>query len=233
VSTRVPAWVWTMHQAVGRYAIPPTWGPPIRHGEPIEIHGGSCVAVDLGDSPFLITAAHVVDAAREAVATPGVACVVGRDTELHLSTDDLSVNPALDIATIRLTRDQLARLEAEATIVRPEHWPPPDLREGDPILCIGYPAVFRAQLGQDTIDCRAESRLAFIHALREQEFVCLLDPAYRERRQVGVEELPASDLPGASGGPGFLVRQEPVLVPRLCGIVKQGNILDGCELGSA
>src|SRR5207247_690323 len=96
----VPEWLWTMHRQISRYAVPFSWGPPIRRGEPIELHGATCVAVELGDDPFLITAAHVLRAALEASATPGVACIAGRDTELDLLHADTYLDPTLDIATV-------------------------------------------------------------------------------------------------------------------------------------
>ena len=151
--------------------------------------------------------------------------IIGRDTELLLTPTVIHTDRDRDLATIQLTSQQLRRLEAEASIVRPDGWPPPELHIDDPILFVGYPGALRVQVGDDTVDFRAESRLAFIHAFQDHRFVCMLDPAYRNSRQVGVEELPATDMPGLSGGPAFLVRQEQILVPRLCGIIVQGSIL--------
>jgi hypothetical protein len=39
---------------------------------------------------------------------------------------------------------------------------------------------------------------------------------------VNLEDVPPLGVGGCSGGPVFLVRDEPILIPRLCGIVKQG-----------
>ena len=71
------------------------------------------------------------------------------------------------------------------------------------------------------------TKLAFIHHVHEAEFVCQLDPAFRDRYTEGHGELSDDELPGMSGGPAILVRQEKLLVPQLCGILKQGAAFEG------
>jgi hypothetical protein len=52
------------------------------------------------------------------------------------------------------------------------------------------------------------THFGLIHALREHEFVCQLDPAFVEEHSTEPqEELSDDELHGMSGGPAFLVRQ--------------------------
>ena len=50
--------------------------------------------------------------------------------------------------------------------------------------------------------------------------------AFLDRYQTpGPDVLSEDDLPGMSGGPAFLIRQQTVIAPALCGLVKQGLAL--------
>ena len=67
--------------------------------------------------------------------------------------------------------------------------------------------------------------LALVHEVRDDEFVCHLDPAYVvETRAVTSEDPPEVALPGLSGSPAFMVPNDPtkLVVPQLCGVVTQG-----------
>jgi hypothetical protein len=78
------------------------------------------------------------------------------------------------------------------------------------------------------MDLLGTTKLGLVHHLREIEFVCQLDPALVDRHTAEHGEVSEQDLPGMSGGPALLVRhrQETVLVPQLCGILKQGAAFD-------
>ncbi len=125
------------------------------------------------------------------------------------------------MATAQLSARQVAALEADGyRIVRPTGWPPPELQMDDPVLSVGFPSPWRLHVAWDQIDFRSTTKLALIHQLRPHEFACQIDPAFGEEYRTVSEEIPpANELPGMSGGPGFLVRQKRVLVPALCGII--------------
>lgn len=64
--------------------------------------------------------------------------------------------------------------------------------------------------------------LLVVDTAREEEFVCHRDAEFVAQRQASIDEdLPPVHTPRTSGAPTFLVRKYPVLVPRLCGVVKQ------------
>jgi hypothetical protein len=54
------------------------------------------------------------------------------------------------------------------------------------------------------------------------QFIAHRDPAYLTSMTRTLEDMLPLGVGGCSGGPVLLVRQTPILVPQLCGIVKQG-----------
>ena len=85
----------------------------------------------------------------------------------------------------------------------PSQWPPPQLVDRDPILPAGSPGAWRKQVGWNTLDVPGTTKPALIHHLREDEFVCQLDPACFDRAATDPadEPLARDELPGMSGGP--------------------------------
>src|SRR5881628_1998187 len=115
--------------------------------------------------------------------------------------------------------------------MRPIEWPPVGLAPADPVLVAGFPGEWRRQVARDTMDFRGTTKLALVQQIRDSEFVCQLDPAFVDQYAVERGELSEDSLPGMSGGPAILVRQEFVLIPRLCGVLKQGwDLKDGNRL---
>jgi len=229
---RTPDWVWRLHAEVARYAIPFTFGRPPNPREQPGIHAATCVAVETVHSRFIITARHVAEPARDAVQTSPAECLAGR---VRLGLDQIALSDAsLDLATIPVTETHVRLLEADGyRVVRPDAWPPAsELLMNDPILAVGFPGAWRLHLSWDEIDFRSVTKLALVHQLGSGQFACQLDPAFVERYEVGdPDSLPAEQLPGMSGGPGFLVRQDLIIVPRLCGVIKHGlDLGDGNQI---
>lgn len=230
----IPDWVWRMHPNLARYAVPFGFGRrPNRRLEP-KLRGATCVAVDLGESPFLLTAHHVVQRALQVLSEPETECFVG-PVELTIHAANVRSNADLDLATIPITREQVGTLEAELyQIVRPSQWPPPPLQLNDGVVLVGFPALWRVVRSWHEMDFRSTTLLLLIQQVREDEFVCQRDPAFMGEHTVGCEEVPPLDLPGMSGGPVFLIRQEPLVTWQLCGIIKQdlplgeGNFVITC-----
>ncbi len=164
--------------------------------------------------------------ALDATANEGAECLVGN---IRLDLDPVKLSSeALDLATVPLSGPQLNALEADGyRIIRPTQWPPPALADRDPVLVAGFPGAWRRQISWDTLDLPGTTKLALVHHLREDEFVCQLDPAFVDRDVVVHDDLAEDELPGMSGGPALLVRQETVVVPHLCGILKQGVAFEG------
>jgi hypothetical protein len=176
-----------------------------------------------------VSAAHVICQAFRAVEVGRAEVIVGHNTELTLSPEVVSFvdESAIDIATVPITQEQLAQIEAAGfRAIRPASWPPPQVAVQDGILMAGYPSPWRLEVSWHEQDFRATTLGLLVHSVHSTEFVAHRDPAYSNSVSVSLEELPILDLRGCSGGPVFLLRHEPILVPQLCGIVKQGWHVD-------
>ena len=230
MANKTPEWVTAMQKRFARYAIPFVFGPV---GVSRRYRMATCLVVDFSDIAFVVTAAHVLKEAIACGATAGSGYEWGADNvRLDTVRSGPTIDEDLDLATIRIEHRRLALLEErDYLIVRPESWPPPQLRLNDGILMFGYPKNLQRQVPEEhEIDALSESRLALIERMDTNSFTCLMQPAYTDRTGIPGEELPAiQEVGGFSGGPAFLVRNDdPILTPRLCGVVSEGtNIADG------
>ena len=216
MSSRRPEWAWQLHRRVAPNAIPFVFGKQAYSSLPPDINGATCVAVDFGSAAFLITADHVVAgalAAREQVGR-ALDCQFG-NVDLNLDAAHVQREPSLDLATIEIGRRQLAAIEREHFVVRPDTWPPLRLALNDPVLFIGYPKSLRIVHEDGSLDFRSGTKLGLVHRFPSRDRLLIqLDPAFVDSMQVGVEEAVEDEIGGYSGGPGFLVRHEPITSAR-------------------
>jgi hypothetical protein len=145
--------------------------------------------------------------------------------DLKLDPQRVRLSEAFDIATIPITPEQVTRIERDdKRVVRPSAWPPPDPKENDGVLLVGYPGAWRLVPSWNELDFRAVTLLLRVHAVHDRYLMCHRDPDYAEQVRVETQEdVPGLDLAGCSGGPVFLARNVPgeLLVPELCGLVSQ------------
>jgi hypothetical protein len=228
----LPTWVQTLHLSTWPYAVPILFGPPppLKPGEKVET--GTCVVVEHGQHRYALSAAHVFLAALEAVQSDAKTDVVIGPLQVALTQENVRFLDArrIDVATVPLTENEVARVEAAGyRVYRPAGWPPPTVAEGDGILMAGYPGTWRLHVSISEYDFRATTLLLSVKSVHHDEFIAHRDPAFSEPVRIDLEDVPPPAVGGCSGGPVFLVRQEPVLIPRLAGIVKEGWIPDGTE----
>lgn len=216
---------------IARYAAPIAFGRRPHPRQAADINAATASVVEIGETTFLLTAAHVMEAALERLREPRSHVVLG-DVEIRVDANAVRLDRQRDIATAPLTRRECDAVEEDGLyIVRPSSWPPPTPPTGAAVVAAGYPGPWRLHLAWDELDFRSFVMLALVHEVRDSEFVCQLDPAYVvETRAVTSEEPPAVALPGLSGSPAFMVSNDPadILSPQLCGVVTQGwNLGDG------
>jgi hypothetical protein len=151
-----------------------------------------------------VTANHVVDAfegAKRKCST--VACLL-RTSLLDLPRVIIDRDDKLDIATFKVTEEQLIQSEAIAIDCRSE-WPPPAPRAGDALSLAGYPEAFKTPFPSYGGKFRAYANLTFVQAVTDQEIVVTHEPG-RDARIIAAPELPdiGANLSGCSGGPVLL-----------------------------
>src|SRR6266481_9846341 len=123
---RGPEWVHKMDATlIAPYAIPVAFGRRPHPRETADINAATGSVVDLGETPFLLTAAHVMEAALVRMRESRSHLMLG-PVELQLDSHTAEIDPARDLATARLTPKERDTLEADGFyIVRPFAWPPP------------------------------------------------------------------------------------------------------------
>ena len=224
------------HLETWRYAVPVMFGPPppLKPGQ--HLHTATCTVVEHGEHRYAISAAHVLVEAWCAVRSGAPTDVVIGPLNIDLNkvavsyvdVVDLEAQPEgrsypIDLATLRLTEQQVKRLERDGyRVIRPPDWPPPTVRENDSIFMAGYPAALRHQVSVTEHDFGATTFGLIVQSVHDSEFIAHRDPAFSETVRLTLDDVPPQMVGGCSGGPVFLVRDEPVLIPRLCGVVKEG-----------
>jgi hypothetical protein len=228
----LPQWVQSLHLSTWQYAVPVLFGPPppLKPGQKVET--GTCVIVEHGEYRYALSAAHVFLTALRAVQSGVKTDVVVGPLQLTLTADSIRYvdEQRIDVATVPLTENDVTRVERGGyRVFRPSGWPPPTVVEGDGILMAGYPGTWRLPVSASEHDFRATTLLLIVKSVHDYEFVAHRDPAFSDPVRIDLEDVPRLAVGGCSGGPVFLVRQEPILVPRLAGIVKEGWMPDGTE----
>src|SRR5712692_3675735 len=103
---RGPEWVHKMDATlIAPYAIPVAFGRRPHPREAADINAATGSVVDLGESPFLLTAAHVMEAALARMRESRSHFMLGQ-VELQLDSRSVEMNPERDLATARLTQKE-------------------------------------------------------------------------------------------------------------------------------
>ncbi len=172
---------------------------------PQQLDGGSCAILKFGSEVFGVTAAHVVSAFENALArNPNFVSLI-HDTPIDLLGNIIALNDELDLATFRLTEEQVKSSQGIALDCS-DAWPPPGIEEGDGLTFSGFPELMKGKTGP-----KLEFR-AFIGMLRttfvsEKDIVAAWDPSIDKRpiSNPAVPEL-GPNTSGCSGGVVLLQR---------------------------
>jgi len=137
-------WIGRLIASVRRHVVPVIFGERPHPQRPASINLASGVVVDLGRGPFLITASHVINRAREREDELRFHFLVGQ-SEIPFTLRIVSDSATLDVATLTLTRDEASEIEKLGyPIVQPPSWPPPDVNPGADVIAAGFPAHGRS-----------------------------------------------------------------------------------------
>jgi hypothetical protein len=219
-------WIDRLIASVRQHVVPVLFGDRPHPRQSPNVNVASGVVVNLDQGPFLVTASHVIRRALERDRESRFHLLVSQ-SEIPLRPRVISDRERLDVATLSLTEKEVADIERDGyRVVHPAAWPPPEVTSNSSIIAAGFPAHGRSSISWDELDLAVETVRAFVRSAGEDQFTTHLDPEYTVRRVVDVSapERPP-EFEGFSGGPAFVVPiYGPLVVPHLCGIVKEGGI---------
>jgi hypothetical protein len=219
-------WIGRLIASVRLHVVPVLFGDRPHPRQSSNLNLASGVVVDLGEGPFLVTASHVIRRAREREHESRFHFLVSQ-SEIPLAARIISDRERLDVSTLRLTPTEVTEIERDGyRVCHPPSWPPPDVAAEASIITAGFPGHGRSTISWDELDLAVETVRAFVRSAGEEQFTTYLDPDYTIRNVVDVsapERDPAFE--GFSGGPAFVIPPDgPLVVPHLCGIVKEGGL---------
>jgi hypothetical protein len=172
-----------------------------RHARfPKELRGGSCFILRFGERLIGVTAAHVLQAYRDAYQqTPTLICQL-RLMPFALAHAVIDSDPTLDITTFALSEDELRRIDG-TPIDCTAAWPPPPLAHMRAVSFAGFPEVLRVTHEDRSGIFAAYGGLSAIEDFSEREVFLTYDPA-REESLGGLPLPPLGlNMSGCSGGP--------------------------------
>jgi hypothetical protein len=203
------------------YLLPVLLGDICREAGRVDDNGTAFLLKPL-DQPFLVTAAHVYQAAVDH--DPAAWVGVG-SCRIVLSKRLLAVDADLDIATFRITADEAGALGAPPVAVGRHGWPPPPPSAGDIAVLLGFPGKERTIDADGTLLLGIYSAYLPISDVGPRHLSILIDRSQLE--PIEGADLPPLGYPlgGISGAPALVIEPGPVLTWRICGVAKQQAVL--------
>ena len=168
---------------------------------PKALRGGTCFILRFDSGLVGVTANHVIAAFERARRQATEIISLLRTVRFDLAGALLDRDVELDLATFRVTEEQLVESGAIALDCRQE-WPPPKPDHGRELSLAGYPEAFKEALPHDRYEFRALVYIARAEDITEQNIIATYEPT-RDRRIVAAPQFPelGANWSGCSGGP--------------------------------
>jgi hypothetical protein len=168
---------------------------------PKRISGGTCFVLRFEGGLIGITAAHVISAFDEAANEGNAVVSMVRTASINLRDAIIDQDDDLDIATFKVTEEQLVGSEAIALDCRSE-WPPPTPDRHREVSLAGYPEILKKPWSEVGGEFAAYVALSHIEDVTPNDIITTHDPQ-RDTRVRSAPEIPdiGANLSGCSGGP--------------------------------
>jgi hypothetical protein len=200
---------WIMREAEGGY----------------RVRNGSAFFLDAGGGVFGVTAAHVIDECRQALGSGRVVSVQLGDQGLDLDGRNaiIAADAAIDIATFRVSRDEVAALGKTVLTGYQRQWPPGPPQRDRGVYYGGFPGTETIWSAPREISFGAAPGGGIASSVSESDVSSLI-----ERDQLLAvlgRGLPPEnyDFRGMSGGPMLTVIEDGLLRSwSLAGVIYEG-----------
>ena len=192
----------------------------------LKVRNGSAFFLDIGEGPFGITACHVINALNEARLTGNVvACQIGRDMVFDLGDKNsiIDSHDEIDIATFRITKDEIRSIGKNILTGYQETWPPNPPTQGKGVYFCGFAGSETIWLSQNLISFGATLAGGVASSISDRDISVLIEREYLI--DVIGKRLPPEDFDfrGISGGPLLtVVENRGLRLWRLAGVIYQG-----------
>jgi len=203
----------------------------VREPWPKRLNGGTCFILRFNTCLIGVTAEHVIKAYEDAKRLNDQTLCLLRTIPFDLSNAIINRSVDLDIATFRVTEDQLAASEAIEIDCRSE-WPPslPDI--GRELSLGGFPNLLQTAYPHSPMEFRAYVHLACVEEINDRDIFAIYDSQRGDARIQKALEFPdtGANLSGCSGGPVLMHFERSGLHRWLpVGLIVQGpgTLLDG------
>lgn len=197
------------HDALGRqvlfaaisYSGPFAWSL-IREPERRWLGHGTAFALDCGNGPFLVTAAHVVRGCMTDILEykKGVVVQFG-DAEFDLSEALIDIDDDQDLATLKITRQQIAQSERTVLTGSQSDWPPPPPQESKAVFFAGFPACGSYRVNSEAYSFGIYAAILRTTAVGPRNITLHIDPDdLDDFADLGLPTR-GQDMAGISGAP--------------------------------
>ena len=208
------------------FAQPVFFGQRPSKNHPSEVRNGTISIVDLGEGPLAITCEHVIAGYCQMKETHDNLVFQIGNIEIDPIEQLIDKDARLDLATIRLSKEQIEFITSKgvigSSVFRPKSWPPEIVKEGEFVSFGGFPGSLRSVVSFeeyifDSWSCGGEK----ISSVSEGQFVSAFNRDYWVKSFGAAHHLTLDALGGLSGGPAFVNRG---LYSDFVGIISQYHV---------
>jgi hypothetical protein len=211
-------------ELVASLTVPLYW--IIREDSGVRARNGSAFFLDAGRGPFAVTAAHVLEGLEKAQASGAiVACQLGSDLTLDLAGKHgvIDRHDTMDIATFRITAEEVAALGKTVLTGHNKEWPPAPPEHDRGVTYCGFPGIGTVWVSTSEISFGAVPGAGIASSVSDTDISSLIE---REHIMdvLGTGLPPENyDFGGMSGGPMLTVVEHNNLRSwRLAGVIYHG-----------
>src|SRR5436190_14610274 len=206
-----------LHESIHQY-VRPLWWLDGNRNRIDRIRNGTTFYLDCGHGPLGVTAGHVYN--EFATHTEhGARCRVGAGPASDLRNRLISRGEETDIATYRVTAEEVRQLGGVILTGYQEGWPPKPAEVNRGLIFAGFPAVERKLLEEQHIEWGIYSALGIASSVSDRDVSCLLERHEWVPTPGAAVPEEGYDLGGMSGAPVLSIVHGDVVGWRLAGVV--------------
>lgn len=219
---------------VASLTTPLYWVGPATDGAGLVARNGSAFFIDTGAALFGVTAAHVIRGMQMACAEGGpISCQIGADLSFDLTDRNclIAIDDDIDIATFRISADEVRALGKTVLTGYQKSWPPSPPERDRGVTYSGFPGVSTVWLVQREVSFGVCSAAGLASSVSDTDVSSMIERQYL--MDVMETGLPPSNFNfgGMSGGPMLtVIEQRGLRSWQLAGVIYQGpNPSDDAE----